>query len=186
MHLGPEAAKLFLMPEFDPWLLSAETGKAFTHCIHCKLPLLEIDSPWLINKDFHKGECTLEYAICEGCREQTSEDFSDDSKRAVRNFLENEIPWEERLKTFVMDPDARMTNCVACDCPREHTEGYASSILLDPSGEIDFGPLPLLLCSGCVEQMSDQLSEATKDSWRRFLDEHFDCPPQLSTLPGLL
>ena len=186
MHLLTPELKLILMLELDPWLLSAETGEPFTHCIHCKLPLVEIDSPWLVNKDFHKGECTLEYAICEGCREQTSEDFSEDSKKAVRNFLENEIPWEERLKTFVLDPEARFTNCVACDCPREHSDGYATSILLDPSGEIDYGPLPLLICSECVEQMSSRLSQATKDSWRRFLDEHFDCPPQLSTLPGLL
>ena len=95
MHLLTPEVKLILMLELDPWLLSAETGEPFTHCLHCKLPLVEIDSPWLVNKDFHKGECTLEYAICEGCREQTSEDFSEDSKKAVRNFLENEIPWEE-------------------------------------------------------------------------------------------
>lgn len=174
------------MSLFEPWLTSAETGEPFTHCIHCKLPLLELDSPWLINKDFHKGECTLEYAICESCRELTSNEFSEESKMAVRNFLENEIPWDERLQTYLVDPKARMTNCVACDCPREHAEGYATSILLDASGEIDFGPLPLLICSKCVEQMSERLSQATKDSWRRFLDEHFDSPPQLSSLPGLL
>ncbi len=175
-----------VMASFDPWLLSTETGKPFSHCIHCKLPLLEIDAPWLINKDFHKGECTLEYAICENCREQTSENFSEESKKAVRNFLENEIAWEQRLQSFLLDPESRMTNCIACDCPREHAEGYATSVLLDASGEIDFGPLPLLLCSACVEHMSEQLSETTKDSWRRFLDEHFDSPPELSTLPGLL
>ncbi len=186
MHLPSQGPKLSFMSAFEPWLLSAETGKPFTHCIHCKLPLLEIDSAWLINKDFHKGECVLEYAICEDCREQASEDFSDDSKKAVRNFLENEIPWEDRLKTFVMDPESRMNICVACDCEREGADGYSTSILLNTSGEIDFGPLPLMICSACTERMTESLSESTRDSWRRFLDEHFDCPPQLSTLPGLL
>ena len=186
MHLLTPIVKLPFMQQFDSWVLSAETGESFTHCIHCKLPLLEIDSQWLINKDFHKGECTLEYAICEGCREQTSEEFSDESKQAVRNFLENEIPWEDRLKSFVLDPESRMSHCVACDCPREHADGYATSVMLDSSGEIDFGPLPLLLCSECVEQMSERLSQSTKDSWRCFLHDRFDCPPQLSTLPGLL
>ena len=186
MELAKRAAKLKPMSQFEPWLTSTETGEPFTHCIHCKMPLLETDSPWLINKDFHKGECTLEYAICDACREQTSEEFSEESKKAVRNFLENEIPWEERLKIYVLDPGARMSNCVACDCPRELADGYATSLLMNPSGELDFGPLPLIICSDCVEQMSEQLSEATKDSWRRFLDEHFDSPPQLSSLPGLL
>ncbi|MGA0900487.1 MAG: hypothetical protein ACO3SO_08795 [Luteolibacter sp.] len=174
------------MSTFEPWLNSAETGEAFTHCIHCKLPLLEIDSTWLINKDFHKGECTLEYAICDGCRELTSEDFSEDSKKAVRNFLENEIPWDERLQKFVLHPLSRMENCVACNCPRELAEDYATSILMDSAGEIHFGPLPLLICGGCIELMSERLSQSTRDSWRRFLEEHFDYPPQLSSLPGLL
>lgn len=186
MQGPPRSLTIPLMASFDPWLLSTETGKPFSHCIHCKLPLLEIDAPWLINKDFHKGECTLEYAICENCREETGENFSEESKKAIRNFLENEIAWEQRLQSFLLDPESRLTNCIACDCPREHAEGYATSVLLDASGEIDFGPLPLLLCSACVEQMSEQLSETTKDSWRRFLDEHFDSPPELSTLPGLL
>lgn len=63
MHPGAIRHILSLMPPFELWLTSTETGKAFSHCIRCKLPLLEIASPWMINKDFHKGECTLEYAI---------------------------------------------------------------------------------------------------------------------------
>jgi len=170
----------------ERWLLSEETGFPFTHCIHCRLPLLELDRPWLINKDFHKGECTLEYAICEQCRDEFSEGLSEESKRAVRQFLENDIPWDERFETFLADPAKRFEQCVACECPREHAEGYATSVLLNHSGQVDFGPLPLLICSGCMEHMNENLSQATRDSWRRFLDEHFDSPPQLSSLPGLL
>ena len=43
MHLLTPEVKLFGMLELDPWLHSAETGEPFTHCIHCKLPLVEID-----------------------------------------------------------------------------------------------------------------------------------------------
>ena len=181
MHETAIPFRVQRMSLFDPWLRSDETGENFTHCIHCRLPLLELDSPWLVNKDFHKGECILEYAICEKCREQASEDFSEESKEAVRHFLE-----DERLMTFLHEPKARIENCISCNCPREHAKGYATSILLNASGEIDYGPLPLLLCSECAEQMSERLSEATRDSWRRFLNENFDSPPQLSSLPGLL
>jgi len=174
------------MSLIDSWLLSEETGEPFTHCIHCRLPLLELDRPWLVNKDFHKGECTLEYAVCEACRDQLSSEFSEDSKESVRRFLEDEIPWADRLQGYLIDPDRRFEHCVACECPHEHAEGYATSVLFDSSGEIDFGPLPLMLCSRCVEQMSENLSQATRDCWDRFLSDHFESPPRLSTLPRLL
>lgn len=179
-------SRLMSMPLPDHWLLSGETGAPFSHCIHCRFPLLELDCPWLVNKDFHKGECTLEYAICEKCRDQVSEEFSADSKEAVRRFLEDEIPWEERIESYLHDHERRYSHCVACDCPQEHAEGYASSVLFDSSGEVDLGPLPLMICSNCTEQMGETLSPATRDSWERFLNDHFDSPPRLSTLPRVL
>lgn len=186
MELPSAQTTLRDMSQFDSWLLSAETSEPFTHCIRCKMPLIELDSGWLINKEFHKGECVLEYAICEKCREEASEEFSEESKMAVRDFLENEIPWEERLQQFVADPESRMKKCVVCGFPSEKTDGYSTSVLLKPNGEVDMGPLPLLICSECTERMTESLSEATRDSWRRFLDDHFESPPQLSSLPGLL
>ncbi len=43
---------------------SIETGVPFSQCICCKVPLVEIDAPWLVNQEFFRGECVLEYAIC--------------------------------------------------------------------------------------------------------------------------
>lgn len=174
------------MPLPEHWQYSDETGAPFTHCIHCRLPLLELDCAWLVNKDFHQDECTLEYAICEPCRDQVGEDFSEESKQAVRRFLEEEIPWADRIESYLQDPERRFRRCVACDCPHELAQGYASSVLFDPLGDVDYGPLPLMICSSCVEQMGKNLSAATRDSWDRFLNDHFDSPPQLSTLPRVL
>ena len=58
-----------MMPKLSPWLLSDETGEPFRHCVHCRMPLDEIDAPWLVNKEYRHGECVLEYAICQPCRE---------------------------------------------------------------------------------------------------------------------
>ena len=43
------------MRSLEEWLCSEETGEPFTHCVRCRLPLLEIDAPWLVNKDYFRG-----------------------------------------------------------------------------------------------------------------------------------
>ena len=85
----------------EEWLVSEETGLPFSHCVGCRLPLLEIDAPWLVNKDYHRGECVLEYAVCQPCRDSVSARLSEESKAAVRGFLEREIDWEARLAEFM-------------------------------------------------------------------------------------
>ena len=42
-------------PMLPHWLLSVETGEPFRHCIHCHLPLDEIDASWLVNKEYRRG-----------------------------------------------------------------------------------------------------------------------------------
>lgn len=170
------------------WLRSEETGEAFTHCVGCRLPLLETDSPWLVNKDYFRGECVLEYAICQRCRDGMSSRISEESKAAVRAFLEQEIDWAARLADFMQaaDPVERFGHCIACRSPRAGMEGFAISALFDEGGELVTGPLPLLICRPCIERMTARLSEQSRAVWRRFLAEHFSGPPDESSFPGLL
>lgn len=176
------------MRSVDEWLCSEETGLAFSHCVSCEVPLLEIDAPWLVNKDYFKGECVLEYAICQPCRDRVSEGISEESKVAVRRFLENEIDWEARVAEFMasQDPAERFAHCIACRTPRELTAGYAISALFDSGGKLVSGPLPLLICRSCVDRMTAELSEQSRAVWKRFLAEHFAGPPDDKAFPGLL
>jgi hypothetical protein len=176
------------MQSLDPWLCSEETGEAFSHCVSCRVPLLEIDAPWLINKDYYRGECILEYAVCQPCRERLSDRISEESKQAIREFLEREINWEQRVAEFMLKPDPaeRFARCIACRTPRELTDGFAISALLDSGGHPVTGPLPLLICRQCIDRMTATLSEHSRDLWRRFLADHFDGPPDGRGFPGLL
>lgn len=167
------------MPGIDDWLRCEESGAPFTHCIHCKLPLLEISEPWLVNKDYHRGECTLEYSICKPCRDETTALLSEDSKEAVRVFLESEIDWVSRLQeTMMMHDDAqRFEACVACREKRADVGGFAISALYDAEGHLITGPLPLLICHSCVGRMTARLSNESRAVWRQFIAEHFAGPP---------
>ncbi len=90
------------MREMDEWLASVETGEAFSHCIRCELPLLEIDVPWLVNKEMVRGECVLEYAICLPCRDWVTAQLSEKSKEFVRELLERAIDWEARMNESML------------------------------------------------------------------------------------
>jgi hypothetical protein len=172
----------------EAWLVSDETGGQFSHCISCQLPLAEIAAPYLVNKEFHRGECVLEYAICQPCRDGVTELLSEDSKETVRQFLETEIDWEARVREFMLNPDAtgRFDDCIACGKVRRELEGFGISALCDSGGALVHGPLPLLICSECIRKMTHSLSEGSREVWRKFLAAHFVGPPDGSGFPGLL
>ena len=172
----------------NEWLGSEETGEAFSHCLRCKLPLVEIAQPWLVNKEFRRGECMMEYAICQPCRDLVTDQLSEESKEAVRRFLEKEIDWEARMRKFMLarEPAVRFDACVACCAPRDVLEGFGVSALFDSGGSLVVGPLPLLICQPCVGRMTADLSEESREVWRSFLAENFAGPPGDSGFPGLL
>lgn len=160
------------------WLSSEETGRPFQTCVRCRLPLLEIDRPWLVNKDYFRGECLLEYAICQTCRGEVSSQVPEATKSAVRGFLETEIDWPARLAEHLgHDGESlRFGRCVACLRPREALEGFALSGLFDAEGHLVQGPLPLLMCRDCYGRMTSLLCERGRSVWQRFLDENFEGP----------
>jgi hypothetical protein len=176
------------MRSVDEWLRSEETGQPFSHCVSCRLPLLEIDAPWLVNKDYFRGECVLEYAICQGCRDRMTGMIPEDSKEAVRGFLEREIDWNARVAEFMAahDPASRFSNCIACRTPRGEMAGFGISALFDSGGHLVTGSLPLLICRCCIGRMSGLLCDETRGVWKQFLNEHFTGPPDDSGFTGLL
>ena len=174
------------MRTIDEWLGSEETGGAFTHCLCCKVPLVEIDAPWLVNKEFARGECVLEYAICQPCRDLVTDELSDDSKEAVRYFLEKEIDWDERVKEFMLSHELteRFDGCIAGRTPRVKLAGFGISALFDSGGSLVTGPLPLLICQPCIGRMTASLSDDSREVWRNFLVKNFAGPSSDSEFPG--
>jgi hypothetical protein len=173
------------MRSMSKWLMSEETEQPFFHCVSCRLPLLEIDAPWLVNKDHFRGECVMEYAVCQPCRDAFSARISEDSKAAVRKFLETKIDWEARIAGFMLmaDPTERFSCCIGCETPRELLDGFAISALFDSGGHLVTGPLPLLLCHLCVGHMTATLSDESRAVWKQFCDDHFERPPGDDTQP---
>ncbi len=187
-HRAADGGYVDAMRTMEEWLTSEETGEAFSHCLCCKVPLLEIDAPWLVNKEYLKGECVLEYAICQPCRDDVTDRLSEKSKEQVRIFLEQEIDWKERMKELMMahDPVSRLDACIACRTPRDETGGYGLSALFDSGGALVTGPLPLLVCTTCIRRMTAAFSEESREVWRNFLELNFDGPRGDGGFPGVI
>jgi len=174
------------MHGLSPWLMSEETGEPFNHCIRCRLPLLEIDAQWLVTKNYRKEECTLEYAICEPCRNAISAGFSEASKTVVREFLATRFDWDTRIEETTMEDgwESRFSHCISCRTPREHMAGYSISALFDASGNLIEGPLPLLICDACTRDLSSRLAPEDLAVWNEFIATHFEGPPGTEEWPG--
>lgn len=176
------------MRSMEEWLRSEETGMAFAHCVGCRMPLVEIDAPWLVNKDYFRGECVLEYAICQPCRDRISGRIPEVSKAAIRGFLEREIDWDARVSEFMAAHESagRLSNCIACRTPRGEMEGFGISALYDSAGHLVTGLLPLLICRSCIGRMTELLCDESRGVWEEFLADHFTGPSDGSGFPGLL
>lgn len=175
------------MSELSRWFDSVETDKPFRACKVCDLPLPLASDVWVVNKHYHRGECVLEYAVCESCRDHVSEKFSDSSKAAIRKFLETEIEWEQRMLDWMAlkRPVERMDLCVACRVPREQMEGFAISAQFDKNKNLVEGALPLLMCASCVSQITASLSEESREVWQNFIADHFEGPDTEGTDLGI-
>jgi hypothetical protein len=170
------------------WLESDETGEPFRHCIHCKMPLVETASPWLVSKEITGDECLLEYAVCLPCRDRLMNQLEETSKAAVRYFIRHRIDWDARLAEFMLshEPTDRFEACIACCQPRANLTSYAISALYDSRGVLVQGPLPLLLCQPCLAKMTAGLSASDHAVWQRFLGENFPSPPDGSGFSGMV
>lgn len=169
-RIKPAASKTFVRPLASQFL-SEETGEPFRHCAACGIPLLEIDRPWLVTKEYRAGECVEEYAVCETCRDQLTDRIPEPTKARIREFLETEIDWDRQVQKLV-DGEDRLANCIRCQTPREELSGYTLSAAFDSSGEMIEGPLPLLMCSECCENFQSLLCDGGQRVWRDFCDQH--------------
>jgi hypothetical protein len=175
------------MRTIDDWLSSEETGGPFTHCLRCALPLVEIMEPWLVNKEIFGGECVIEYAICQPCRDSVTGQLSEKSKEFVRHFLEQQIDWQARIQEFMLAHDLveRLDACIACRTPRIDAAGFAISALFDSGGSLVTGPLPLLICHECIGRITAGLSVESRELWKNFAAEYFPGPSDDANFPGL-
>ncbi len=163
---------------------SEYSDEPFARCLDCNCELEERDF-YLVQKCYVGTEAVFEFAICDTCRMSLSEQCSDETNRAVQAFMQSHLSRRERefQKLDEMDTVLHkcMNECAICsrarlECHRYTIGGLGHEMDL----VVQLSPLaqsPLMICQECEGSLAELVSHKTRDTWDRFVEEHFDSPP---------
>jgi len=143
------------VPPIPPGLFdSVEQDGPFHRCLRCRADFIETGRAYFISKEFARGDCVLEYAICDHCREEISVELSEESRASVQKLLEEDVDWEARLGRIhdANDISAWLGNCLFCNSLPDDNRGYGISGLF-LNGRPLPGPFPAMICGNCAERI---------------------------------
>ena len=177
---------------------SEYTELPFARCIDCDCPLFEDETLYTVLKHIVGKETVFEMAICMTCAAKMREQYSEETSRNLQAYIEQRLR-ERFLKEmennaddddFELDDEDEdftveegLAACSFCEKPRSDCHRYEmvglfveKEIILESGHGMSFSS-PMMLCQECNSEVSKLISKKTRDSWDRFVEEHFDGPP---------
>ncbi|MEM7263704.1 MAG: hypothetical protein AAF488_17075 [Planctomycetota bacterium] len=157
-------ARSWLEPEPIPEELYSEySGEPFAKCLVCDAALTD-DKIYQIQKSFRGTNVAFEMAICQGCGQSTSEEFSEESLEVMHAFL----------STIVDAVAERSEACGACG--KAQTELKNFSVVGLCKGESLLVPR-MVVCMECEEDVQNRLSRETRERQGDFVRDNFPGVP---------
>jgi ribosomal protein L34E len=151
-------------------LFSEYEERPFAHCTRCGESLHDDQAGFQISKAYKRGECVMEYALCDHCRTAMMEEFSQESKKRLGQFQDNNV----RL-------DRGLSSCSVCGVSRG--DGSVDDFVITGLCEGSQLMHSIMVCGQCGDDIQDIISTKTRDTWRRFVDENFPGPPSEGEYP---
>ena len=166
------------MSEIPPNFHSLEHDGPFETCLTCERRFDDLDEPYIINKAFRGPECVFEFAICQTCKEETMESFSEESRKRLREMAENNSILQKRSERFAESQDYKkwISECAHCGTPASEIKNFTTECL-GFGDYMVYDPYPVLICDSCIEENQKVLSKATRDQWSKFILDNFEGPP---------
>ena len=156
-------------PPIPPDLRCEYEERPFSHCTRCGESLPDFPGGFQISKAYKRGECVMEYALCDHCRTKMMEEFSQESKQRLAQFQDEEVTLDRNLEA-----------CAVCNASR-HAPGLEDFVITGVCEGV--GLLhSVMICGNCGDTVQGMISQKTRDTWRRFVDENFPGPP-VDSLP---
>jgi len=112
----------------------------------------------------------MEYALCDHCRTKMMEEFSQESKKRLAQFQDEEVTLDRGLGS-----------CAVCNAERK-APGMDDFVI---TGVCEGLALlhSVMICGNCGDTVQGMISQKTRDTWRRFVDDNFPGPPPGDALP---
>lgn len=146
--------------------------RPFQHCTRCGETLGDDPGGFQIAKAYRRGECVMEYALCDHCRGAMMEEFSEESKGRLMAFQDEKV-----------NPETDFHHCGVCGAQR--SEGGTGDFVI--TGICHGGSMlhGMMMCGECGDDVQELISVKTRDTWRRFVNENFPGPPGEGEYPEI-
>ena len=149
------------LPPIPEELYSDYEERPFRCCTRCGETLEHFEDGYKISKVIKRGEVIFEYALCFPCLERMMEESSEESQERLMQFQ------NERLREEVDNT----RECALCDHTRDTLEVPEFALV---AGCVGHGVLEShMVCIHCMDEMSELVSEKTRNQWNRFVEENF-------------
>ena len=120
---------------------------------------------YIVNQSFAGDECIFEFAMCLSCREKMNGQLSEKSRVAMFDFMHDHADMETREQQL-----------------GTHAPTYSLGAMFTGNHLIK-GPFPILICDDCELKINETISAETRDTWDKFIGEHFPGPPSEAHIP---
>ena len=166
--------------EIPEILNSYETGEPFTNCVDCDRYLLDEGTTYFIEKairqynkeGYQAKDVMFEYAMCIDCAEKIKSEMSIDSRQAMDNYLEQ----NSSLKSL----GGEELQCIIKGESVGNYEEYQVFSLCQ--GKHMLTSQPMAIGADALDELSELISQETKDELDRLMGDFFGIPPELEEL----
>lgn len=147
-----------------PVLHSFYEDRPFVTCTRCGESLAHFEDGYRISKNFKQDEVLIEYALCLPCLNAMLDEASEESKRRLAEFQ------AERYREV-----SGFNDCALCEKIFDDVKDGEYGLVGVCHGDsmVDSA----MICFGCMEAMSEIMSEETRRTWDRFREENFPGVP---------
>lgn len=163
-HDDEESSKPRIKGPIPRELFSEYEERPFKICTRCGESLIHFEEGYRVSKIYKAGEVIFEYALCVPCVRNMMEESSEESRNRLFEFQFS------RLR----DVDST-DECALCERTRAETRHGEFGLAATCCGE---GLIEAhMMCSYCMEEMSELVSDETRRGWNRFVEENFPGVP---------
>jgi len=176
MDLGP--VRELLAPLYDDW---------YHECVECGRSL-DDDTYYYVERALRRGEPLFEYALCEDCVYSLQDDISDESVQTITNYWLRHYDLDRRtaLRSDGKSALPLLGECVFTQRPTEEIEEYQVWAWMR-GGRLSVDDFAPALCSTtAIEQVTELLSQKTRERLDDFVRDRLGLPPELQKLPLIL
>lgn len=163
----------------------------FHHCVMCGKDLMASGEEYMIEKVFktYQGHdfvsTVFEFAICLDCHQKMQESMSEESLANIQRYYEEVIQKKGGstvmidLRTF--DINQWLSKCFFTDEPVSQMEEY-QVVGVFKGDKLLLNQIPMVMGGHIMEEMSELLSEKTRDEMNGFREKYLGPPPEISEI----